>query len=277
MILYKVIFGRIPTGKREKAEEAVESYISVLLHNGQACGEYFHVVQRRKLCAYVNLAGVAALSTRYHSAYHSDRLNKLKAIFNHVPQWILVDDEAPKHDRTWARAPFLYLFTTMFDWESPLCRGDNGKPIPLYRLPGTHEDRESIYFWQRAYRDYDATWMRCGVLEIPVYKQLANPSSELSQQGLQICRKVELITSIPTYYYLMRYWGRRMHEENRKCPGCGRAWRTQHSPSGSSVFWHFPFQCDRCRLVSHTADVYDDERHAIIGEWKAKQRKQTKS
>ena len=267
MILHRVIFGSAPKGKRQEAEDAVDSYISVLLHNGQACGEYFHVMQGGKLCAYVHLAGIHALSPKYHSSYQADRLSKVMAIFNCKPRWTPIDDEVPRQDTTWTKAPFLYLFTNLFDWESPLHRGDSGMPIPLYRLPGTHEDRESAYFWQQSYRDYDAIWMRCGRLEIPVYRQLADPRSELSQQGRDICERVESVTGIPTYYYLMRYWGRKGTEEKRKCPGCGRAWRTLHPIDHPDGPWNFAFQCKKCRLVSHVADSHDDTRHAGIGEW----------
>lgn len=272
MIAHKITFGAVPQGKRSEAEDAVESYISVLLHNGQAVGEYFLVLQERLLCAYVQLAGVNALKPKYESRYSAKSMAAIIRLFGQNPKWTVIDDEAPKRDTTWTKAPFLYLFTHMFDWQSPLCRGDNGKPIPIYRLPGTHEDREAIYFWQRTYREHDAIWIGSGTLEIPTYREMASPCSELSQQGREICGKAESVTGVPTYYFLMRYWGRRRGEEERKCPGCGQTWRTQHPIEGITEFWKFPFQCDACRLVSHAADTYDDERHARIGEWKAKKR-----
>jgi predicted nucleic acid-binding Zn ribbon protein len=186
---------------------------------------------------------------------------------------MVVDDEAPQRDTTWSNAPFLYLSTHMNDWESPLCRGDNGKPIPLYRLTGAHEDRESIYFWQQTYREYDAIWMGCGHLEIPVYCELALPDSELSQQGRSICRKVESATGIPTYYFLMRYWGRKDCEEKRLCPGCGCEWHKKNSVGQLNRFCDFTFMCRKCKLVSHIADSYDDSRRARIGEWQATKRR----
>jgi len=154
-----------------------------------------------------------------------------------------------------------------------LCRGDNGKPIPVYRLPGTHEDREAIYFWQRTYHEYNGIWLGCGELEIPVYKQLADPSSELSQKGREICRAVEKAIRIPTYYFLMRYWGRRSGEDERLCPGCGRAWLSRYPTDHPRGWWQFAFQCHNCRLVSQVADCDEDERHAVIGEY-TKQRKE---
>jgi len=268
MILNKVIFGSVPSGKRQEAEDVAHGYISVLLHNGQAVGDYLLVMQSGELCAYVNLSGINAFSTKYQSTYATDHLKKIIAVFNQKPRWTIVDDEVPKRDTTWTNAPFLYLFTHMFDWEPPLCRGDNGKPIPLYRFPGSHEDRETIYSWQRTYRDYDAIWMGCDHLEIPVYRELALPDSELSKHGRDICKNVEFATGIPTYYFLMRYWGRKNDEEKRPCPVCGCAWRTENKPAGDmNSFCNFTFLCKQCRLVSHMAESYDDPRHASIGEW----------
>jgi len=268
MILHKVTFGPVPPRKRPDAEDAIDSYISVLLHNGQVVGKYFQVAQNGELCAYVNLAGVKALATKHQSAHASDRLEKLAAIFNQMPRWTIVDDDVPKRDTTWKGAPFLYLFTSLLsDWGSPLCRGDTGKRIPLYSIAGPHEDREAIYFWQYAYCDHDAIWMACGKLEIPAYRQLAMPDSELSQKGRDVCRMVESATGAPTYYYLMRYWGRKDGEDLRPCPGCGRPWHLKKPAGRSNRFHDFGFRCEKCRLVSHVADSYDDPRHAGIGEW----------
>jgi len=272
MILYKVIFGAVPQKQRLDAEDAIESYISVLLHNGQAVGSYFHVIQDGELCAYVHLAGVNALSPKYESNYSPDRLQKLISIFGHKPRWSVEDDEVPKRDVTWTSAPFLYLFTYFNDWESPLCRGDNDKRIPLYKIPGSHEDREAVHFWQRSYRDLDSIWLGCGRLEIPTYRELAEVDSELSQQGRDSCMKIEAATGVPTYYFLMRYWGRQKGEANRLCPGCGRPWRTKIPRSPKKQFCEFTFQCTRCRLVSHLPDSVNEPRNANIGEWKKKKR-----
>lgn len=270
MILYKVIFGAVPPRNHEDAVDAMESYLSVMFHNGQAVGEYFHVVQDGRLCAYVHLAGVNALSARFQSSYHADRMAKLMTVFGQAPQWTVIDDDAPKRDTTWTKAPFLYLFTHFDTWQSPLCRGDNGKPIPLYRVPGSHEDREVINSWQNTYRDYDSVWIGCGHLEIPTYREMALPGSELSQQGREICRQVEAATGIPTYYYLMRYWGRRKGEETRLCPGCGGCWHVATTVRRAIRFCDFPFRCEKCRLVSHLPKSFDETRHAKIGEWQAR-------
>lgn len=262
-------FGKVADSNREEAQECVENYISVLFHNGQACGEYFTVFQKNILHAYINLQGMNALEEQYHCEYGKNWLNKVRDIFGCNPTWEVIDDDASQEQVHWRDAPYLYLFTHMNDWASPICRGDNGKPIPLYLLPGEHKNREDIYFWQREYRDCDSIWMGCGELEIPAYKQLATPTSMLASTGRENCEYIQQVTGIQTYYYLMRYWGRRSGEKHRKCPSCGGSWRQNESQDNlDAPFYTFDFKCDPCRLVSHISSANDDERHAVIGEWR---------
>lgn len=269
MILYKLIFGSIENKKRNEATDFIEYYISALLHNGQACGEYVTVLQKNKLCAYVTMQGVKANTKNNHSKWGEKWLVKIEEIFGCRPSWELIDDEFPKKEESWEDTPFLYLSTNLNDFGSPIRKGSNGKRVPVYLLPGEHEDRESIYFWQRAYKNHDSIWMACGELEIPTYKQLAVPSSELSENGREICSYIEKTTGIPTFYYLMRHWGRRSNEEHRRCPGCGENWAVENRDNDlESPFHKFDFSCDPCRLVSHISSASDDERHAVIGEWK---------
>lgn len=264
MIAYKVIFGSIQQKNQQEAQDLVEDYVSALFHNGQACGEYFLVTHKGKLCVYLNVQGIQANMNEYHCKYGIARLEHLITFFGCEPQWELIDD-VPQQETTWKKSPFLYLFTHFNDWESPLCRGDNGEPIPIYLIAGEHEQREAIYFWQQEYKTYDQAWIHCGELEIPAYKILAVPSSELAKAGRDICEYIEKIVGIPTYYYLMRYWGRRNNEKARLCPSCGQNWSTGFE---EDKFYNFAFKCDSCRLVSNIAVSYDDERHAVIGEWR---------
>lgn len=79
MILYKLTFGRLPNTDTEDAEEAAMHYVSVLCHNGQACGDYFIVLQDGNLCAYIHAAGIHAHSLKYHGEHGARWLNKLIA------------------------------------------------------------------------------------------------------------------------------------------------------------------------------------------------------
>jgi predicted nucleic acid-binding Zn ribbon protein len=266
MILHKVIFGAVAPSKREEACEAAERYLGHLAKNGQAEDGYSLATQMGRIVAYVFLQGIQAHLRRYHSLWGRKELKKVAALFGAPPRWTVAEDDPPTRDTTWANAPFLYLFTHMLKRSSPIGRADNGRPIPVYRLPVTDADREGIGHWESLYRRYDFIWFECNSLEIRVYKELADPFSELSREGLAICRTVEEATGVPTYYFLLRYWGRRKGEEKRRCPGCGRTWRTKHPLSLPGAYHLFAFQCHRCRLVSHAGNSLEDERRARIGE-----------
>ena len=276
MILANVKFACPTKQSRRRVEELVETYLSRLLHQGQIGSEYVFAWSGGGMNAYLQLVAPDAFALRHHSEYGRETLAELTEASGKAPQWIILDAADRNRTATWRRAPFLYLFTHAFDDGPVFCRGDNGKPVPSYHFPIPYRERESIYFWQANYRHHDHVWLGCGTLEIPAYRELADPTSELSQHGRDLCRQVEEATGIPTFYFLMRYWGRRKNEASRECPGCGRSWRTSNAAEKSAELWQFAFQCHKCRLVSHLCVSSEHERHAAIGEFKSARAK-TKS
>lgn len=269
MILANVKFGRAGNQSKSELEDNVETYLGRLLHQGQMGSEYVFAWTDEVLTAFVQLVAPDAHALRHHSSYGKETLAELKKAFGRNPEWKILEDGNQEAVPTWRRAPFLYLFTHAFDDGPPVCRGYDRKPVPSYLIPLPYQERESVYFWQDNYRHHDSIWLGCGTLEIPAYRELADPNSDLAQHGRDLCQRIEKVTSIPTYYFLMRFWGRRKNEGNRKCPGCGRPWRTKHAGVKRADFWPFEFQCHKCRLISHRADCFDNERHAHIGEFRS--------
>jgi len=222
--------------------------------------------------ATVNLALPDALSPEFNSEYAKKDLEQLTEL-TLPPRWIVLEDSDREDRRRWEGELSLYLFTHMFDDFSPVCAGSDGRPIPPYLLPLNARQKEAMYFWARSYHCHDELQIGCGALEIPAYKELAVPGSVVAEEGRELCREIEAATSIPTYYYLMRYWGRREGEETRVCPSCGGTWRNENADTGTRGIDWFDFRCDACRLVSHIASSYDDERHARIGEYRTPRQK----
>ncbi len=272
MILANVIFGSRRGSDPDQLEDVAESYLGAMSHSGQLCGDYFLTWTKGRLNAHVLLAGRAATEPRYHSRYGKRELRKVTATFGREPVWRILDDDAAQRPSTWRGAPFLYLFTNAFDWASPVCRGDGRPPIPVFMLPVAFEHKEQLYFWQRSYYHHDNIWLGSGALEIGAYRQLADPHSELAQHGRDLCREIEAGTGVPTFYYLTRYWGRFRGEEQRLCPACGAAWRTERPKESSKRFWQFDFKCDSCRLISHVGVCIDGGRHPRIGEFNPKRK-----
>ncbi len=62
-----------------------------------------------------------------------------------------------------------------------------------------------ILSWETNYISCDSLQMNCEVGERWALNQMQEITSQLSKQGLEICRKIEELTSIPTYYYLHNY------------------------------------------------------------------------
>lgn len=247
--------------------DAVECYLIGLQKNWQIEGAYTMGWVGVAVRASVNLALPDALSAKFNSEYTSKHLESLLEL-SQPPSWTVHEDSDREDRRSWRGEKTLYLYTHMFDVYSPICAGSNGRPIPPYLLPLSTGQIESIYSWAGSYRCHDDLQISCGALEIPAYKELATPGSELSQKGRAICREIEAATKLPTYYYVMRYWGRREGEENRVCPSCGGFWKNETATEHVGGLDWFEFRCDDCRLVSHLASSFEDERHARIGEFR---------
>jgi predicted nucleic acid-binding Zn ribbon protein len=270
MILAQVKFGRQRKSTKEQLADVAESYLSSLLKAGQICGEYLLAWTDGILNAHLLLAGSNAFRAKNHSRYGRIELAKVKEAFDKLPNWTVLDDDCPKRPLTWKDAPFLYLFTHAFDSAAPVSHGKSGTPIPLYTIPIPFEDKEHLFFWQQSYRRLDNIQLECGALEIAAYRQLADPKSELSKRGRDLCRRIEARTKVPTYYYLMRYWARPKGEEDRRCPGCGNVWKVERPKGLPKRFHHFDFCCDNCRLVSHFGDSTNGGHRVRIGEFQKK-------
>jgi predicted nucleic acid-binding Zn ribbon protein len=270
MFLVQIKFGSDGGDRqhRESLRDTAEYYLGSLLWNGQIYGDYLLAWSNAQLIGYARVTRPDSFARRYHSQWGVSGLNKLIEAFGCDPQWLILDDDVPKRFPAWRRSSSLYLFTHAFGDTSPVCCGDSDEPIPVYLLPIPDQDRQDLYSWSGSYKDLDNVWLVSGALEIPAYKQLADPTSELSVTGRELCARIEKATQKPTFYYLTRYWGRNDGEATRPCPLCGGEWRLSDQIEEIAPFHKFSFKCDSCRLVSHIAVSTEDERHARIGEYK---------
>ncbi|MBX7246559.1 MAG: Zn-ribbon-containing protein [Candidatus Sumerlaeaceae bacterium] len=258
MLLAKVTFIPAKRTNFDEVERLAVEYLVALLRNGQICGEYFLARTKAGLVAFCHLARPDSVKPKFNSKYAAARYSELLKQLKGQPVWELLETSPQQRFSSWKTAPFLYCFTHAYDDESCICDGRNGDPVPVYLLPLSDSDREDLYCWSGDYADHDRIWLGPGELEMPAYHQMVNPTSALSRKGRELCARVEAATGIPTYYYVMKYYGRRRTEERRLCPVCKGAWLRQEPVSnGDEPFQHFHFRCDKCRLVSHfAADSY---------------------
>ncbi len=203
-------------------------------------------------------------------------LTRVIQLCSEIPSWRVLDDRIVKFDSIdtdWASASALYLFTHAFRESSPVCRADDGTAVPLYKLPVDQRSREDLHWWMAVYRELDRIWLDSGHLEIPA-RQLVDPNSQFSRRGRKLADAVEEATGLQTYYYLMRYWGRKRGEATRRCPGCGAKWAVTATPDGKGLSKH-EFRCEPCRLISSLADDYSEPSRTLIGEWRSRGTKST--
>ncbi|OOR99189.1 hypothetical protein B0187_05375 [Haemophilus paracuniculus] len=142
---------------------------------------------------------------------------------------------------------FYILYTTHLDSCSPLYNGDDFCPVPLYRvLQNAPELANRVIKWQENWQACDQLQMNGDALEQEALAQISDYDSTLSQQGIALCREIEALTGIPTYYYLYRLGTDEQTERERKCPATGKDWLL-----AEPLHHIFHFKCDESRLLSN--------------------------
>jgi predicted nucleic acid-binding Zn ribbon protein len=102
---------------------------------------------------------------------------------------------------------------------------------------GQEEFLQELY-WQRDYQNIDSLYVSC-LADRFTYRQMNNPNSLLSKNGIEICREFEKATGNPFYYYLANF-----QKNLTTCPLCGENW--QQNENNKIV----DFKCHKCRLVT---------------------------
>ena len=263
MFIYNYYFN--PIKANAEAFEAAESFIFLLARFEHIYPNYILRWVRRNLVCTVVAVYSDSLKAGYFNHYLRSRLHELLGLLAEKPR-LARESKASKPTPTIKQCSSLYLGATYLSENPVLKSGVDDAFIPLYALPMDPDFTEKLHFWGLNYRRYDGIQMACHDLEMPAYKQLATLTSQLTQDGRQMCQKIEKTLKKPVYYYLYRYWGFPDDEEKkRKCPSCNKAWRNpnwQHKGPGLTGYF---FKCDRCRLISEPGSTDDNKRRAKIG------------
>ncbi|UIR54885.1 Zn-ribbon-containing protein [Sphingobacterium sp. SRCM116780] len=142
---------------------------------------------------------------------------------------------------------FYILITNYITIESPLTCGTCNNSVPLYTLPKYKDDGYMpILGWETNYQSCDSLQMNCEVGERWALNQMQELSSQLSKQGVVICKQIEEQTAVPTFYYLFNYKKYKGDEQNRPCPNCGKKWNLKTQLHGL-----YDFKCENCKIVSN--------------------------
>ena len=92
--------------------------------------------------------------------------------------------------------------------------------------------------------------MNCEVGERWALNQMQKMDSQFSKLGLKICRRIEDLTSIPTFYYLYNYKKFKGDQLLKLCPGCKGKWSLE-----TQLYNHYDFKCDKCRIISTISPI----------------------
>jgi len=189
-----------------------------------------------------------SLAKKYNNFYVNEQSKKLENLCGAKLAFKTVGKsyESYKTPCTCQKSDFFILITNYLTIESPLACGNCNKSVPLYRLPKYYDfGYMPILSWETNYIACDRLQMNCEVGERWALNQMEKLDSQLSKQGLEICRKIEELTNICTYYYLHNWKKYRGDSLQRHCPNCNKKWGLE-----TALHRLYDFKCDKCKLVS---------------------------
>ncbi|MGV3597006.1 MAG: DUF2310 family Zn-ribbon-containing protein [Bacteroidota bacterium] len=235
---------------KETLYREFHSLLISLRNNGQVQGDsdnlYF---DDDKISSSVFTLAKDALHKKYNTPLIEKSIRSIEEIANAKLQIKLLGKsyihEAASCNCT--KSEYYILFTTFLDLGSPVRCGTCNHDVPLYKLPLFNEyGYVDILHWESNYKACDALQMNCTVGEMWAMKQMWDVNSQLSKQGIAICKKITDLSHIPTYYYLFNYRKIKHSQDiRRKCPCCNCDWLLQEK-----TYHLYDFKCDTCKLIS---------------------------
>ncbi len=220
--------------------------------SGQVQGRFeTQYIDKDKIVCFPFTLEKDSLSKKHNNFYVSRQIKRLEELCNSK---LKLKTVGKSHDDYKSAckcktSEFYILITNYLTIESPLTCGTCNKSVPLYRLPIYYDfGYMPILSWKENYNCCDSLQMNSEVGERWALKQMEELNAQLSKQGLEICRKVEELTSIPTYYYLLNFKKYKGTQLSRTCPSCGKEWSLK-----TQLHNFYDFKCDECRIVSTTS------------------------
>lgn len=190
-----------------------------------------------------------ALNTKYNNYYVNKWSKDVEEIAKSKLQFRTVGKSHKDYNGQCkcVQSEFYILQTNYVSYASPIVCGTCDLSVPLYKLP-MYSDHGygSILSWESNYQSCDTLNMNCEVGEMWAMKQMWDVNSQLSKQGIEVCKKITELSQIPTYYYLFNYRRiRHSQDSKRKCPCCNGDWLLQEKNCHL-----YDFKCDTCKLIS---------------------------
>lgn len=250
MILCRLHFECYQDTQLGAAEEAIGLYLAALRDQGQIQGrEFATLIAEGGFQAHVLCPEPQSLHPDFasHQVQLAERglhqAGLLAPKIKRLGQELFSDETDPC-----AKPDALIVFTSFLHTCSPIRCAAHFAPVPLYRLPSvSNGDQKQLVQWQEDWQACDQLQMNGSVLQHAATREISELDSDLSRRGRKLAQRLAAQLARPVYYYLYRLGGTSLTEEkNRRCPGCGGAWRLDEP-------WHglFDFCCPDCQLVSN--------------------------
>jgi predicted nucleic acid-binding Zn ribbon protein len=247
MITYEISFRGNNLSDEEKQSflNDAGTLIGLLRKNGQVVGQNnAFIFEQESIRINVLCPDNASLDPRHNNRYINASIAMLEETYNLRYSCEQTGNYPAELTGRFADAGAFLLYWGGF---SPIRSLDDFEPVPLYEFPYTYTDGNSyhdLYAWESDYEAIYRIWVRGEMEERRFYDYLSSIKSPLSQRGLAICRRLELLTGKDCYFYLFNYTGAR---HAKKCPVCNNDWKLTEK-----LFDEFDLKCDTCKIISNT-------------------------
>ncbi len=238
----------------EEIYDDFTSLISCYWKNGQIHEDRIDYIKNNKIVMVVNTLERDSLSKDYNNYYVNNRIDKIQEKWNSKIEFQFLG-EMP-YDKllienvcSCSKSEFHILYTDAYSLGSPIKCGNCFGTIPLYKFPKYNEHSyQEVLWWEQDYKACDRLQIGCSVGEKWALNQMQEVNSQLTKVGLKICRKMEELTNIPTYYFLYDYRKIKKNAAIKKCPSCKKEWLLE-----TPLHKLFDFKCDSCKLLSQNS------------------------
>ncbi|OJU75141.1 MAG: DNA-binding protein [Bacteroidetes bacterium 47-18] len=229
--------------------EAFELLMSYYRGNGQTQGKIESLyIENNKIVTLPFTLKKNALDKKHNNQYVHKQIAKIEQLGGSKIKFKTVGKTNVDYKQpcTCKKPDFYILITNYVTIDSPLTCGTCNDTVPLYKLPEYYDyGYMPILSWETNYQSCDRLNMNCEVGERWALNQMENIQSQLSKQGRKICKRIEVLTGVPTFYYLHNYRRYKGDNKKRPCPSCNKKWNLK-----TPLHDFYDFKCDACRIVS---------------------------
>lgn len=236
----------------DSLEQEFQTLIVAYRNNGQiqdsSINHVFINDENKVICTAITISK-DALNKKFNSSAVESSIKKIEQLFNSRLEHKLIGKALinEMEQCKCKQSEFYVLYTNFLAIGSPIMCGSCFNEVPLYKLPQYDSYGYSpILSWETNYKACDNLQIGCSVGEMWAMKQMWQADSQLSKQGIDICKKLTELTNTPTFYYLFNYRSIRHSKDiQRKCPCCAGEWLLHERLHNL-----FDFKCDNCNIIS---------------------------